>query len=86
MITWSEPVCVTLDSTDQTPGRSRAGYSFSRLNVYTTSAGVMRVPLENLTPLRMVKVSVLLPSLHLAVASHGVVLPLCRVFTKTSGS
>ena len=53
----------------------------------TTSAAVIGVPLVNFTPLRMVKVSDLLPAPHFQeVASHGVVLPLCSVLTKTSGS
>ena len=87
MVTWSEPVWLTLDSTAQSPGRSRAGNFLSMLKVNTTSAGVIAVPLLNLTPLRMVNVSDLLPAPHVqAVASIGVVLPFCSGFTKTSGS
>ena len=81
MTTWLEPDWVTLDSTAQSPVRSRAGYFLIRLNVYTTSAAVIGVPSLNLTPLRMVKVSVVLPDPHFQeVASMGVVLPFCRGF------
>jgi hypothetical protein len=49
-----------------------------RLNVYTTSAAVIGVPSLNLTPLRMLKVSEVLPDPHFQeVASMGVVLPFC---------
>ena len=78
---------MTLDSTDQTELRSRVGYFFSRLKVKTTSAGVSGLPLLNLTPLRMVKVRVLLPLLQVQlVASQGVTLPLSSVLTNASGS
>src|SRR6516165_8683491 len=61
--------------------------AFSRLNVYTTSAGVSGSPLVNLTPLRMVNVSVLLPLLHAQlVANQGLTLAFCSVLTNTSGS
>ena len=61
-MTWSVPVWVTLDRTDQTPGRSRAGYFLSRLNVYATSLAVSGVPSLNLTPERIVNVSDLSPA------------------------
>ena len=78
---------MTLDSTDQTALRSRVGYFFSMLKVKTTSAGVSGLPLENLTPLRMVKVRSLLPLPQAQlVASQGVILPLCSVLTNASGS
>ena len=81
-MTWSEPVWVTLDSTDQSPVRSRAGYFLSRLNVYTTSLADIGVPLLNLTPWRIVNTSDLLPAPHFQeVASIGVVLPLCSGLT-----
>ena len=52
-----------------------------------TSAAVNGWPSFHFTPLRIVNVSVLLPSLQAqAVASHGVALPLLSVLTKTSGS
>src|SRR5277367_5918474 len=45
------------------------------------------MPSLNLTPVRMVKLSVLLPLLQAQlVASHGVVLPFSRVSTNASGS
>src|SRR5260221_11775176 len=87
MVTWSEPLWVTLDSVGQSPGRSRAGYFLSMLKVNTTSAGVSSVPSENLTPLRMVNVSDVLPGPQAQeVASIGVVLPFCSGLTKTRGS
>src|SRR5260370_38287532 len=87
MTTWSEPCCVTLVSTDQIALMSRVLFCLSRLNVYTTSEADSGVPLVNLTPLRIVKVSVLLPLLQAyLVASHGVVLLFSNVLTKTSGS
>ena len=64
MTTWLLPCCVTLESTDQTELRSSAGNFFIRLNVNATSAAVNGLPSLNFTPLRMVKVSVLLPLLH----------------------
>ena len=80
-------VAVTLDSTDQTPVRSRAGTFFSRLNVYATSFAVSGVPSLNLTPDRMVNVSDLFPSPHAYdVASMGVVLAFCSGLMYTSGS
>ncbi len=73
---------MTLDSTDQTPVRSRAGYFFIRLKVYATSAAVSGVPSLHLTPGRIVNVSDLLPAPQLQeVASIGVVLPFCSGFT-----
>ena len=52
-----------------------------------TSAAVIGVPSLNLTPCLIVKVSVLLPLLHAQlVASQGVALAFCRVFTNASGS
>ena len=77
-----QPAWLTLDSTDHTPGRSRAGYFFIKLNVYTTSAAVIGVPSFHLTFLRMVNVSELLPAPHCQeVASMGVVLPFCSALT-----
>ena len=64
MTTLLDPCWVTLDSTDQTELMSRVLCAFSRLKVYATSAAVSGSPLENLTPLRIVKVSVLLPLLQ----------------------
>ena len=61
MTTWFEPFWVTLDSTDQTALRSSALNFFSRLKVKATSAAVIGLPSLHFTPLRMVKVSVLLP-------------------------
>ena len=55
---------VTDDSADHNELMSRVLCAFSRLNVYTTSAGVIGSPLLNLTPLRIVNVSVLLPLLQ----------------------
>src|SRR5258708_35657477 len=87
MVTWSEPLWVTLDSVGQSPGRSRAGYFLSMLKVNTTSAGVSSVPSENLTPLRMVNVSDVLPGPQAQEgASIGVVLPFCSGVTKTRGA
>ncbi len=54
---------MTLDSTDQTELTSSALNFFSRLKLKTTSAAVIGFPSLHLTPLRMVKVSVLLPLL-----------------------
>ncbi len=81
MTTWFEPDWVTLDSTAQSPVRSRAGNFLIRLKVYTTSLADIGDPLLNLTPLRMVNVSVLLPFPHFQeLASMGVVCPLCSAF------
>ena len=87
VITTVCPEAVTLVRSDQIALMSRVGYLCSRLNVYATSAGVSGSPFVNFTPLRMVKVSVVLPVPHTHfVASQGVALPLCRVLTKASGS
>ena len=81
MTTWFEPDWVTLDSTDQSPVRSSDGFFLSRLKVYTTSLAVMGEPSLNLTPPRMVNVSVLLPFPHFhELASMGVVCPFCSGF------
>src|SRR6266568_1947108 len=86
-MTLSLPCWVTPDSTDQTELRSRPGFFFIRLKVNATSAAVIGVPSLHLTPLRMVNVRFLLLSPQAqAVASHGVVFPLCRVLTNASGS
>ena len=85
--TWFDPDSVAPDSTDQTELRSRVGYFFSMSNVKRTSAGVSGSPLLNLTPDRIVNVSVRLPLVHAQlVASHGVSLAFCSVLTNTSGS
>ncbi len=69
------------------PFRSSALNFFSRLKVKTTSAADIGWPSSHLTPLRMVNTSVLLLLLHCqAVASIGVVAPLCSGLTYTSGS
>ena len=74
--TWSDPLADTLESTDQSPFRSSAGYFFSRLKEKSTSLALNGVPSDHLTPLRIVKVRVLLLFDHAhAVASHGVVAP-----------
>src|SRR5258708_40370410 len=87
MVTWSEPVWLTLDSTDHTPVRSRAAYFLIRPKLNTTSAADIGVPSLNLTPLRMVNVLDLLPAAHVQeAASMGVVLPFCSGLTYTSGS
>src|SRR5215467_13509332 len=66
---------------------SRPGFCLSRLKVKATSAAVIGVPLLNLTPCLIVNVSVLLPLLHAhLVASQGVALAFCRLFTNASGS
>ena len=66
----------TLVSTDQSELRSSAGYFFSKLNEKTTSAALKGFPSVQVTPLRIVKVRVLLPLFHAhAVASHGVTAP-----------
>jgi hypothetical protein len=52
-----------------------------------TSAALIGVPSLNFTPLRIVNVRTLLPSLHAQpVASHGVALAFSRVSTNASGS
>ena len=87
VITTLLPCWVTPDSTDQTELTSSALNFFSRLKLKTTSAAVIGFPSLHLTPLRMLKVSVLLPSLYFQlVASHGVDFALCSVLTNTSGS
>ena len=48
--TWSDPSEVTLESTDQTAFRSRAGYFFNRLKVNTTSVALNGCPSDHLTP------------------------------------
>ena len=78
---------MTLESTDQTALMSSALNFLSKLKLKTTSAAVIGFPSLHLTPLRMLKVSVLLPLLYFQlVASHGVVFAFCRVLTNASGS
>ena len=58
------PLWTTLFSTLHTAVRSRAGFFLSRLKVKTTSAAVIGTPSLHFTPLRIVNVSTLLPSLQ----------------------
>src|SRR5256714_4807908 len=67
--------------------RSTAGVCFIRLNVNTTSSAENGWPSLQVTPSRMVKVTLFLSSLHLyAEASIGVSAWFCNRLTYTSGS
>jgi hypothetical protein len=56
--------------------RSSAGYFFNKSKVKTTSFALKGCPSDHVTPLRIVKVRVVLPLLHAhEVASHGVTEP-----------